>query len=233
MKPRVTVIAICWVIAYPLGESVASTDDKNFAVDSHLSVVNFDLSSVHQIQPGRFVITALTIDKPEIMRMRMAATREMHKFCLKPVGVYPVPSTMYGIGPPDLPVNKLTVAVSFDGAGAQRKTYKFVTWKYPYKVAATCHDEKCIDMVQDAEYVSCNPTQAENENDFLDWWKIEANGVTSLEVYDCDHGLSGTSFPEFGAEKAVMYPVRANTLGEDIYAQVCYKVFGRMPYLPN
>ncbi|MDQ2860607.1 MAG: hypothetical protein M3T55_07775, partial [Pseudomonadota bacterium] len=182
----------------------AGAQEQNFAVTSTLDVLNFDLKSIRQLQPGRFVISTLTLDKPDIMRMRIAATREMYKFCLKPAGYYsPVPS-MYGVGSPDLPVNKLDVRVSFDGVGPQRKSYNDVSWKYPYKRAASCDDEHCVHIREDGELVICRETQVENDASFQEWWSVETNGVKSLGLYDCDHGFTGTSFPEWDLDKTVM-----------------------------
>ena len=205
--------------------------ENNFPVNSHLDVVNFDLNSVRPLQPGRFVIAALTLDKPEIMRMRIAANRQMYKFCAKPAGFYPSLPSMYGIGSPDLPVNKLEVRIILDGTGPQRKSYKYVSWKYPYKRASTCDDDHCVNIREDVDLVMCRNNSVENNNQFDEWRAFETNGVKSLKIYDCDHGLTGTSSPEWDTNMTAMTPVRPGSIGQEIYEQVCRKVFKHEPYM--
>ena len=90
--------------------------------------MNYDLSTVKILLPGRFAIAATRIDNPDIIRGKIAAIISLRKYCDRPIGTYNANIDTGKLGAPDMDLEPVVVSRGVDG--------KFVYWFLPYHMLA-------------------------------------------------------------------------------------------------
>jgi hypothetical protein len=173
----------------------------------------FDLDSVKVIVPGRFTILSTTLFSADHMRVRLAALTMAEGFCRKPFGKYEVPPEALVLGPPDIPMAKVTVE-NIERLG------KMVHWPIPYSVAGSSPVS-----------VDCDsPIWGPNER------KLVTHGFQSKQLFDCKRGMMGF-FASVDGEpsKAIIVdatsflpPARARVA--ESYSTMCARVIGESPH---
>lgn len=180
------------------------------------STVTFDLATVQILQPGRFTIIATTMDDPDVMRFKLRALNAADTFCGLSVGKYPMPKTLFTLGPPNMPVQDIVVGKNMQNA-------KYVQWSYPYlRLAFNAHSEN-------EGILLCG-----RSSEYMQNRELILNGLQDKELFDCERGLTGTFLDQNeDPTKAMTYVVRAGTIGARIYNSVCRAVTHTEPYDPN
>ncbi len=211
MKAAAFAVCLTWL-------SAASAADSRFVeFPDKTGTAIYDLGTVQIIQPGRFSIVSTEIDHPDVMQLKLNALGILRTYCGRPPGDYPAPATLFSMGSPDLPVEKIEVT---------RKDS--VWWYYPYKrLSYGEHDEQLSALI------ACRGP------DKTDGWFLQqraeiTNGKKTKHVFDCERGLSGWFFPGDDDPSKVMTTfVKPNSVGEMKYFRVCMAVTHKKAYLPN
>ena len=182
----------------------------------------YDLETVHEVQPGRFTIKTRNMHSPDVIRIELAASGHAGVYCEKSPGEYDADQSLLIFGQPDMPVEKVKVAVY----GVQ----KLITWNFPYK-------RTTLDPEHGTEtYFSffCRNLQKDNVEDYVQWENLITNGLVTVAVFDCERGLSGTLMHSSDdPDTAIMSVPHPGSIGESAYFKVCYTVNHKPPYAPN
>lgn len=177
-----------------------------------VDTVTFDLSTSQTIQPGRFTITATTIDNPDVMKFELEVLGVLRSYCAYPSGKYPAPAHVFTLGPPDMPVKSIKV----NGASAM--------WFYPYKRLAA-HTTGGLQEIP--HFLFCRSETETAIQLYLEARSEITNGRRSKELYDCKRGLWGLFFSledNDDPAKVVTGFISKGTVGYEHYIRVCYSV---------
>ena len=161
------------------------------------------------------------------MKQKLAEQDVLERYCDRPDGKYPTPSSgLFTLGPPDMAVKDIEVRT-----GAR----KIVSWRVPYQRFAIVDEE--------ADEIALCPTPGTEQEVSRDraWNRARiTNGLQSREMYDCKRGLFlpvDLFAPDLSARAVAevlqthkAYPVRGAYLRS--YVAVCRKL-GDEPYLPE
>jgi hypothetical protein len=188
----------------------------------------YDLSTVQILLPGKFSIIATSIDKPDVMRLKLKAHDTLEVYCQRPNGEYEAPDDLFVLGPPDMPVSKIKIETTDKkDAGDRIYSTRLAIWALPYvrfasRRATGIEPEEAIVMCKGADAKSLNRM---TRNDIL-------NGTRTKEIFDCNHALWGLG--ELSSDHIfIMNPLqqlRSNILL--YYEALCSKVTGKEPYAP-
>jgi hypothetical protein len=180
--------------------------------------VTFDLNTVQIIQPGRFTVIEMTIDKPDMMRFELKVLATLRTYCARAVGQYPAPADLLMLGPPDMPVKNIEVSTNDTPPVIKR-----ILWYYPYKR-----------LRGEAGALDCRYGNRTEQDLYSEARSSVTNGIRQKDLYDCQRGLWGSTIHEDDdPTAAIAGPVPLQTLAFEYYQSVCQAVTHEAPYVPN
>jgi hypothetical protein len=201
----------------PYGSGTAVQDQNRF-VEIHLTDTTdtFDLSTVKEIQPGRFVVAEISMEIPDLMKFELNALRKLEKYCSFAIGSYAVPEDLLIAGvPDDLPVSKIEVTSPYNSKG--------VEWKYPYKKFAWS-----------ASGPRSMVYRCSSKTEFMDHYTLITDGLHTRRIFDCRNALDGWLDEKADdPAKAMMLEVRQDTISAREYIRLCTAVYHEKPREPG
>lgn len=195
----------------------AQTPDRFIEINLPDGTDTFDLSTLKEVRPGRFVVMKIAMERPDLMEFEINALRKLKDYCSSPVGSYPVSDDLLKAGAPDEPVDKIEVKPGPTGYGAKPK---MVQWKYPYKKFAWLNGTPRSMLYR-----------CWSKTEFMDQYNLLTNGLHTQEIYDCRNALTGW-VTENDPANPMMMEVRQDTIGAGEYIRVCAAVYQGKPHNP-
>jgi hypothetical protein len=216
---KLLVLLLAWSMTIGVNSAFAQGQDRFVEVRLSAETATFDLNTVKEVQPGRFIIAKTSMHHPELMRFELNALRKLQSHCSSAIGTYSVPPDLLIAGTPDLPVTKIEVKPSMTGYSSNPKA---IEWKYPYKKFAWS-DGDPRSMI----------FRCWSKTEFSEQYNLITNGLHTREIYDCRNALDGWLLkPEDDPTKATMLEVHENTTDADEYIRVCMAVYHEKPREP-
>jgi hypothetical protein len=230
-------LLICIALLVTSCPSWAGDQEERFLeFQEDRNTLTYDFSTVELIAPGRFTVIHTTIDAPDVMKLELKAFATLQLYCARPDGKYPVPSDVFLLGPPDLPVENIEVKTNQTKSAGRTYSYKTVSWDFPYKKLAFNAQETLIQYP--APVVHCRgqlDTESEYQKQIMDTHSVIMNGIRTKELFDCKRGQVGSFIGHENDDpaKAMTYFVRPDTRMFRYYLGVCYRVTHETPYTPE
>jgi hypothetical protein len=200
----------------------------------------YDLSTVQIIQPGRFTIRSTSIDHADVMKFELKVLDALRSDCKRPDGNYPAPTTLFTLGPPDLPTKDIDVKSSQTKYGQ----YKSAGWEYPYKRFAI--EDRGEFSQKEATFFCKDGISRKDEGElYLKQRRSITNGKQNKELFDCKRGLWGdfVTIDVEASEPARFWPsdpaqvnvnvVRPHSYVDLWYQGICLNVMHEKPYSPD
>jgi hypothetical protein len=235
MKPRAIIFSVLLIACCP---SFADQNER-FVEFSELPAKTrtYDLSTVQMMQPGRFTILSTSMDDTDVMRFELKALETLLTYCKGPDGNYPPPTSLFTLGPPDLPIKSIEVKSSQTKDGTRQ--FKSASWSYPYKRLAIEDPGK---FVQEEIKYFCKDGYRTDEYELYANQKMSiANGRQNKELFDCKRGIRGDFVklpegPNFwppDPAKVRTEMVKPHSYADTWYRGVCRRVMREEPYSPE
>jgi hypothetical protein len=204
----------------------ATTDGQFLEVDQGTRVVTFDLASVQYLQPHRFTIESVDLDKPEIMHLKLTTLSALYSYCGRPVGSYRPAQALLTLGPPDMTLKDIEVSRHEKGDN----WWKAVEWYFPYKQLA---EATTTGLEEDTALFVCADKDGDSASQYLEDRSYITNGFQVREVFDCDHQLWGMldSTSAGDPSRATMIEARWGSYAFTQYLRVCWQVLKVEPYV--
>jgi hypothetical protein len=181
-------------------------------------MTTYDLNTVQLIQPGKFTIIYTVVSNPGFMRLELKALDILREYCKRDDGLYPAPTDLLTLGPPDMPVKNIEVK----NVDAQTKR---TSWSYPYSKFAW------PDGRQYGRVFFCKrPLYRTQDEEYSEARRVIMHGIRVKQLYDCKRGLH-SSFVDVNDDltKAIIGTVRKGTMATFYYASVCRAVTHEEP----
>jgi len=188
----------------------------------------YDLGSVQILLPGKFSIMATTVDSPDVLRLRLRVHDALAAYCKRSDGEYEVPSDLFALGSPDMPIE--TIVVKTIKSEIDRKPFREATWSLPYKRLAYRFDSGKVDPSSvlyicnaGIDAITIAERNANARSEIL-------SGHRQKEIYDCSHGLMALKLLDPDSRfEPTMDEVRGGYFR--YYESLCMKVMRSEPFL--
>ena len=127
---------LCCLSRSSARQNTLTQQDRFFDLPTDTSVETFDMQSVAMLGTHGFTIVKVTIDKPDVLRLRLAALGVLRGYCKRSAAEYPAPNDLLAMGRPDMPVHKIAVQLSEQTTNGVTQRWKTIWWDYPYSKLA-------------------------------------------------------------------------------------------------
>jgi hypothetical protein len=203
--------------------SAEDRENRFVEIERQDEIVTYDLATVQMIQPGRFSVIETTIDPPDVMKFQLKVLETLRTFCRAPAGKYSIPPEVFTLGPPDMPVENVEVRSQDD--------FKMASWRLPYRRLSLISDGV---PTEGFSFLHCKQWDQTEEQLYQDQRGMITNGLRTRYLFDCKRGLWGMFLHENDdPAKVITGFVRHGSRMEREYFQVCYRVMGEVPHLPD
>jgi hypothetical protein len=222
-------ICAFWLIASC--PSWAGDQEKRFLeFPNGRDTTTFDLNTVQIVQPGKFTIIGITIDDPDVMKLKLKVLATLRTYCARANGEYPAPADVFTLGPPDMPV--ANIEVKSDQLNRADKTYqtKHAFWSLPY-VRLALNTRGGLEQYPNSFH--CKNIFQTEEQEYSQSRASIMNGIQSKSLFDCMRGLHGGLRLDDDPSKAVTGFVRNGTKALKFYLSLCQAVTHETPYVPS
>jgi hypothetical protein len=216
------------VCILPVHQSVAEDDaSRFFEIKEDTSIKTYDISTVQYVVPGRFTVNSTTISNPDVMKYELDVQGVLKGFCGRPEGEYLAPENIFSFGAPYLQISKIHI---FDGLN-KKCHEKSAYWEFPYKKLS--YNINGV-YKQSGIFFLCEASCKAPQTLFREQYSSVVNGHQDKELFDCKRGLHGFFMDmKDDLEKALVAPVKKDTVGSRDFFLVCLRVTGDSPYNPQ
>jgi hypothetical protein len=212
---------------YPKLGTAGEQDSQFLEVLGNTETVIFDLATVRVIIPGRFRIVRTYIDHPDIMKFKLTVLDTLRNYCPLRDGKYQAPNSLFTLGRPDMPVERIEVSSSPAVANC---SFKSASWSYPYDRLAIHFGDR---TVEERSLLNCQQWCKTGDELYLEERAIILNGLRTSELYDCKRGLTGMLFDNDDPAKVTMLTIKPGTLAFALYTRICERVMHETPFIPS
>jgi hypothetical protein len=227
-----TSIAFVIGATYPTLAAVGDQDSQFLEISEDTETVIFDLATVRVIIPGRFTIVQTYIDHPDTMKFKLTVLDTLRNYCSLHDGRYQAPESLFTLGRPDMPIERIEVSSSSALRGITNCPFKSASWSYPYDRLAMHFKDHSL---AGKGFLNCQQWCKSGDELYLSERAVILNGLRTSELYDCKRGLTGTFISDVDNDpaKVTVLTVRPGTFAFAHYTKICERVVHEMPFIPS
>ena len=221
----------CFLLGLLLLFTVASTsahgEGRWITLNYNDQTITYDLHTVQLIGPEEFTVVSTTVDRPDIMRFRLAVLKSLRSYCAMPDGNYEAPFRLLTLGLPDMPVYQ--IEVNGKESSAAGRQWKDVLWRLPYRRFAF---NLSTGPEEDSGFFSCDGlSDLSPDEEYTDLQSQIIDGTSNKELYDCKRGAMGLFVNNDDPPSKAITTTRILGAYSVSYLSLCLHITGHPPYI--
>jgi hypothetical protein len=208
------------------GQATTLNEGKWVEFDYDADTITYDLTTVQMIGPGKFTVISMTVDHPDVMRLKLKVLDTLRSYCTRLDGKYPPPIELFMLGKPDMPVENIEVkSKQIDRAGTK---FKNVIWRLPYSKLALNQKSGPEETIS---FFDCEgPAVGSIDEEYTKLRSLIMNGIFAKELYDCKRGVMGLFVNNDDPLTKAITSTNVSGAYLRAYLRLCQNVTGQLPY---
>jgi hypothetical protein len=208
------------------GQATTPSENKWVEFDYDADTTTYDLTTIQMIEPGKFTVISMTVDHPDVMRLKLTVLDTLRSYCTRPDGEYPPPTALFMLGKPDMPVEKIKVkSKQIDREGTE---FKNVVWRLPYRKLAL---NLKTGPEKNVSFFDCKgPAVKSVDDEYNQLRSLITNGLFAKALYDCKCGVMGIFVNNDDPVSKAITSTNIRGAYLRAYFRLCHDVTGEFPY---